>query len=861
VSHSTSDPANDVATDADDVVDAPEETPEAGPAGASEAGAGPGPEAGAGAGPYASAARRYRDAGWRGVLPADLGGRPGHVPAGYSGGWDRDPDDDQVANWVQTLADHNVALRLPDDVVGLDVDVYDGKRGDQTIDYAAYEAGLGELPPTWTSTARGPDQRSRIYLFRVPAGRRWRSDLGRGSAVEIIQRGHRWVRCWPSQNHRLAGRPGVDATYRWYRPDGTVADRPPRPDELAELPSSWLTVLAGADAVRPDGVGGSSADRDGRSALDHRNHDGPVLDQDGQPVDPELVLEVGLPIGSQQTELFRYMCSLRARNLRRSEMLVLGMVALQRLANDPSRDPWTQQDVRELVDRVRREYAPGAGTAQLDPAAQAFVDRLQRAGSADDGSRLITSIDEPPLAEESATDMGNSLRFARLFADRVRYAEDLRRWYVWDGRRWAPDREALRVVELTKYVVDDVRRQGLVDVEHAADWARWATQSESLARRRATVDGAASEPGITTTSESFDRDPDLLVVRNGTVDLRTGQLRPSRPNDLCSQLAEVRYDADATYERWAEHVAFVCAGDEELQRYLARAVGYSLTGGVGARKFFFLEGKGTNGKNAFIEPIMMMLGTYAQTAAPSLLTGTEDQHPAVLADLLGARLVFVDETKKDKALNTERIKALTGSRLIKAAFKHKDYFDFEARFKLWIAGNGRPKMNDESDGVWKRLNRVVCRGVVDPARQIDRYGDVLYQQEASGILNWALAGLVDYQRNGLATPRSVELAVEEYRHDENYVQQFAEEFLDVTGDQEDRLTSNELYVRYQLWCAEMGLRGVDVKNRVHFSRELGQLDELGEDRGVRRDERTIQGVKTRGFVGLRWRSGVVPLGG
>lgn len=793
---------------------------------------------GATATPYADAARAYRDLGWRGVLPADLNGRPGHVPAGYSGGHDADPDDDQVAAWVASHGDHNVALRLPDDVLGLDVDVYGDKRGDEAVAYVADQLGAGDLPPTWTSTARGADQPSRIHLYRVPPGGRWRSDLGRGSCVEVIRRGHRWARVWPSRNHRLVGRPGVDATYRWYRPDGTEADRPPRPDELAELPDAWLAVLRDDATVALPG-------RD-RSAgpPDHRHDDGPVVDLDGQPVDPDVVLDVGLPVGSQQTELFRYMCSLRARNLRRSEMIALGMVALQRLDNAPDREPWTPEHVTELVDRVRREYAPGASAS---PQLQALAARLTGAGG-------VASVDEPVPVEESATDLGNSLRFARLFRDRARYAEDVGRWYVWDGRRWAPDPQALRVVDMTKHVVDDVRREALAaDGDARNRWLAWANTSEALGRRRAAVEGAASEPGMLTTSEVFDRDPDLLVVRNGTVDLRTGELRPSDPGDLCSHLAEVEYDASAAHARWSAHVAFVCDGDEELQRYLARAVGYSLTGGVGARKFFFLEGRGSNGKNALIEPVMMIMGSYAQTASPSLLTGTDRDHPAVLADLLGARLVFVDETKKDTPLNTERIKALTGSRLIKAAFKHKNFFDFEARFKLWIAGNGRPKMNDESDGVWKRLHRVVCRGVVDPARQVDRYGDVLYREEASGILNWALAGLADWRTRGLATPRSVELAVEEYRHDENYVQQFAEEFLAVTGDQEHRLTVNELYGRYDTWARlEMGLRGLDVKNRVHFSRALGGLDDLDEERGVRRVEWKADGVKVRGFSGLRW---------
>lgn len=782
--------------------------------------------------PYAEAARVYRELGWRGVLPADLNGRPGHVPAGYSGGHDVDPDDDQVRRWVDTHADHNVALRLPDDVLGLDVDVYGDKRGDQTVDYVAYQLDAGELPATWTSTARGPGQPSRIHLYRVPAGVAWRSDLGRGSSVEVIRRGHRWVRCWPSANHRLVGR-GVDPTYRWYRPDGTPSDRPPRPEELTTLPSTWIAVLR-------DDSGARLPDRERPTDRgDHRRDDAPVIDQDGQPVDPVLVLEHGLPIGSQQTELFRYMCSLRARNLRREEMLVLGMVALQRMENDPAREPWLPADVEAIVDHVRREYAPGGGV--LTPQLQAIAERLT-AG---------TSVDEPVPTEESATDMGNSLRFARLFRERARYAEDVQRWYVWDGRRWAPDPAGLRVMNLTKHVVEDVRRQALGDDAHRDDWLRWANTSEGLVRREAMIKGARSEPGVAISSERLDADPDLLVVRNGTVDLRTGELRESRPDDLCSHLAEVEHDPNATYERWRAHVELLCADDPELVAYLARAVGYSLTGGVGARKFFFLEGDGSNGKNAFVEPIMQVMGSYAQTASPSLLTGVEGrQHEAVVADLLGARLVFVDETRRDKGLNTERIKALTGSKRIKANFMRQNFFDFEARFKLWIAGNGTPKLKDESDGVWTRLHRVVCHGKVDPARRVDRYGDVLYAEEAAGILNWALAGLADYRtRRGLATPEAVTTAVDEYRHDEDVERQFVEDRLVVTEDPADVVPNDLLWFYYNEWCRENGIKAAEIKNSMQLGKSVVGL----KLRGVEKFLGRVDGQVKRGFSGLRWR--------
>jgi putative DNA primase/helicase len=791
--------------------------------------------------PYASAALVYRQLGWQGVLPADLNGKPGHVPAGFSGGHDVDPDDDQVQRWIDGLGQHNVALRLPDDVVGIDVDAYDEKRGDETVAYVADQQDAGDLPPTWSSTARGPHQPSRIYLYRVPAGRRWRSDLGRGSGVEIIQRRHRWARVWPSQNHRLLGKPHVDPTYRWYAPNGEPSAAPPRVDQLTQLPESWIAVLElaeGESAVHLD-VPGTEREHAGGNFT---GVDSPVVDVDGQPVDPERLLREGAPVGSQQTELFRYMCSLRARGMRREEMVTLGMCLIQRFETAEGRDPWQPADVIAVVDHVRRDYQPGSAT-RLPDGLQAFADRVAAGGT--------VTVDEPPLVDESATDLGNSLRFARLFGERCRFAEDVERWYVWDRTRWVPDRAGLRVVELTKYVIDDLRRQAFLDDAHRDEWLRHAQASESLRARKAMIEGAKSEPVITTTSEVFDTDPNLLVVRNGTVDLVTGELRASRPEDLNSHMADVDFDVDAPYERWAAHVRMLCNDDPELIAYLARAVGYTLTGNVGARAFFFLEGTGSNGKNAFIEPLMQLMGSYAQTASPALLTGSEEtQHPALLADLMGARLVFVDETRRGRPLNVERVKALTGSKLIKAAFKHKDYFEFEARFKLWIAGNGTPKVQDDSDGVWTRLHRVVCHGKVDPGRRVDRYGDVLYREEASGILNWALAGLDGWRRGGLAVPSSVTRDVEEYRHDENFERQFFDEQLEVTGDRADRLPTAELFLMYDAWCDASGIRRFDRKNKVHLARSISGF----ELEGVRADEWKNGNRKVRGFSGLRWQA-------
>jgi hypothetical protein len=138
---------------------------------------------------------------------------------------------------------------MPDGVAGLDVDAYGVKRGDKAL--AALVAELGPLPPTWRSSSRGTGQAqglsglapSGIYVYRVPAGSYFKGEAA--PAIEIIQYTHRYMVVWPSTNPDNHGE-----RYRWYRPDGTLADEGEIPNvaDLPELPPAWVAYLsAGKD--------------------------------------------------------------------------------------------------------------------------------------------------------------------------------------------------------------------------------------------------------------------------------------------------------------------------------------------------------------------------------------------------------------------------------------------------------------------------------------------------------------------------------------------------------------------------------------------------------------------------------------
>src|SRR5262245_41838651 len=108
----------------------------------------------------------------------------------------------------------------------------------------------------------------------------------------------------------------------------------------------------------------------------------------------------------------------------------------------------------------------------------------------------------------------------------------------------------------------------------------WALKSEDARRIHAMIDMARSETGVAVRPEDLDADPWLLNCDNGTLDLRTGELRPHRREDLLTKLCPVEYDPNATCPTWLRFLDRIMAGNTPLMNYLQRVVGYSLTGDV-----------------------------------------------------------------------------------------------------------------------------------------------------------------------------------------------------------------------------------------------------------------------------------------
>ena len=194
---------------------------------------------------------------------------------------------------------------------------------------------------------------------------------------------------------------------------------------------------------------------------------------------------------------------------------------------------------------------------------------------------------------------------------------------------------------------------------------------------------------------------------------------------------------------------------------------------------FFFYGSGGNGKGTYLNTLQHVLGDYATVSGMETFTESHgDRHPTDLAFLRGARLVIAQESEEGRAWAESRIKALTGGDPITARYMRQDFFTFEPKFKLLIAGNHKPRLRNVDEAMRRRLHllpfTVAFKG---DDRDPDMKEKLL--AEAGGILQWIIDGAIAYQRDGLDPPAVVTASTAQYFASEDLFEQWLEECVDL----------------------------------------------------------------------------------
>lgn len=191
--------------------------------------------------PFKLTAMAYFNSGW---LPMPLPPKKKEKPPTGFTGWNalKPINRSQIKKWIDSVADgSNIANRGDETYIGIDVDLYKGQAPEQ---WAQIIAEVGELPDTWTSSARADG--SGIRHYRLPEGYRdlhWPGTVG--DAIQFVHTGHRYALLPPSQHPSHLDEDGNPTYYMWYRPgeevDGNgLLGECPKFDELEELPAELV---------------------------------------------------------------------------------------------------------------------------------------------------------------------------------------------------------------------------------------------------------------------------------------------------------------------------------------------------------------------------------------------------------------------------------------------------------------------------------------------------------------------------------------------------------------------------------------------------------------------------------------------
>lgn len=443
------------------------------------------------------------------------------------------------------------------------------------------------------------------------------------------------------------------------------------------------------------------------------------------------------------------------------------------------------------------------------------------------------------------TDLGNSERLVARHGADLRYVAATRQWHVWDGRRWRAD-DTGEIERRAKETARSIYREAEAAGEAARrkELAAHAVKTEAAPKIAAMIALAQSDATIALRADQLDADPWLLNVASGTIDLRSGELRAHRGEDLITKLAPVEYEPEARLELWETFLFQALGADADLIRYVQKAAGYGLCGDTREEVISIVHGPTGGGKTTFAEALRGALGDYAATADPeSFLTSRRDGAAprADIARLHGRRLVVGVEVDQDRHIAEGLVKQLTGGDTVVARHLYREHFEFRPQFKLWIFANDAPRVRDDDDAVWRRIRLIPFVHPV-PKEQRDPQVKISLRDPKVGgpaVLTWAVKGCLLWQQEGLGAPPVIESATERYREAMDPVADFLDERCVI----EDGAvaTFEELFGFYRQWAEAAGERRPLTKRA--FSQRL-------ERRGFP-PEKGAKGVRIRRGIGLR----------
>lgn len=460
----------------------------------------------------------------------------------------------------------------------------------------------------------------------------------------------------------------------------------------------------------------------------------------------------------------------------------------------------------------------------------------------DDILKAAQQAAQQPVRPDGSGEYLISEALASELLGKLRYADHRGKWMIYNNGIWQPITES----EAAEISVQAAENYFLREIAATIsnDKKRFLSRHLETIYRSSVIRGAlfflAGKDGFRTHQTDWDSHPYLLPCDNGVLDLKLGVLLPHSPDYLFTKKINASYDPKAECPNWEAHMnKFI--PNPEIRRHVQRSLGISLIGKALDEKLEIWWGKdGQNGKSTTVEVLLNIFSEFGTMAAPDLLIQSKyEPHPTRLADLAGRRIVFSVEVEKGKRLAESMVKFLTGDGKQKARFMRQDFFEISQTFDIFLVANEKPIVTGQDNGIWRRIRIVPWEVVIRPEERRPR-DEVITQltSESSGILNWLLAGLRDWQSDNWWVAPEVRAATEVYRSEQDRIGGFLAD--DCEFGKFYTVDKATLYAEYCQWCQD---NSEDPVGKKTFS-------DLIKGRGIG-ETRAQNAARTRLWIGLK----------
>lgn len=434
-------------------------------------------------------------------------------------------------------------------------------------------------------------------------------------------------------------------------------------------------------------------------------------------------------------------------------------------------------------------------------------------------------------AHFNLTDYGNAERLAKQYGDIIRYSPERKSWLVWTCKVWEWDLGGVRIAKLAKKAARNIYREAAdeTDDDRRKELVKHAIATERQVRLDAMIESLKSEPGIAVMLAELDTSHWLLNVNNGTIDLKTGVLKPHDPANMITELLPIDYDPAAVSGEWNAFLDRIFNSNADLIAYIQRGMGYSITGDQSEQVFFFCYGSGFNGKSTLLNTCRLVMGNYATQVPPTafMVDKTKRGGPdEAISSLKNKRLVCSTELEDGQRLSVSLVKRMTGGEPLWCEHKFERGYNFQPTHKLWLSGNHEPTITDTTNSIWYRLKKIPFTIEIPEGEREKGYAEKLAAGHTAAILTWLVKGCAEWVKIGdLVEPEAVKQAVAEYRAQQDILHDFILECCHF--EKNATILTRELWEAYKTWCSDNDIYQLGQRKFYERIREKGVMDARG----------------------------------